>query len=172
MSRGPAPKPPGTRSRARNEGQTFRVVDVVAVPQPLLPEDVLPDGEQWSPATRRWWSAWGESPLTEGWDAVVWGELLVAALLHHRAVTTGSSAAATELRLRVAKLGATPDDRARLRIVTADADRRDEQQAKANPGADARTRYGRPQVVRTPTDPDLERTPDDDDDHDAPRDAG
>jgi hypothetical protein len=46
---------------------------------------------------------------------------------------------AAEVRLRVAKFGATPEDRARLRMVFADADEKDEKRAaKASP---AREKY-------------------------------
>ena len=44
-----------------------------------------------------------------------WSFLLDTALLH-RAVWMGDVKAAAELRLRVAKFGATPEDRLRLRV--------------------------------------------------------
>jgi hypothetical protein len=48
---------------------------------------------------------------------------------------------AAELRLRVAKMGATPEDRARLRITFADADEKDEKRAAREAGS-VRQRYG------------------------------
>jgi hypothetical protein len=70
----------------------------------------------WHPQTRRWWNNWRTSPqavrmLTDpDWDT-----LLDAAVLHHR-FWNGELGLAGELRLRVAKFGATPEDRARLRV--------------------------------------------------------
>jgi hypothetical protein len=66
--------------------------------------------------TLRWWSEWRASPLTRSFTATDWQELLIAAGLH-AAFWSGDLRAAGELRLRVAKFGATPEDRARLRIV-------------------------------------------------------
>jgi len=54
------------------------------------------------------------------------------------------------VRLRVAKFGATPEDRARLRMVFADADEKDEKRlAKQQQGQSARERYGNLRVLPT-----------------------
>jgi hypothetical protein len=45
---------------------------------------------------------------------------------------------AAEVRLRVAKFGATPEDRARLRMVFADADEKDERRAAKSSSRDRR----------------------------------
>ena len=84
-----------------------------------LPEGVLPDGQDWHAATRRWWDSWRRSPqgvrmMTEP----DWDYLLDTALLHHQMWMSGgkNSERAAEIRMRVAAFGATPADRARLRI--------------------------------------------------------
>jgi hypothetical protein len=81
-----------------------------------LPGDLLPDGEVWHPATLRWWQRWCESPLTDNLPAVDWSELAACAVLHHEYMRKRTFTLASELRLRMAKFGATPEDRARLRI--------------------------------------------------------
>lgn len=48
-----------------------------------------------------------------------WSELLVAAVFHGL-FWRGDPRVAAELRLRVAKFGVTPDDRARLRVELVD----------------------------------------------------
>ncbi|WP_382307301.1 hypothetical protein [Herbiconiux sp. UC225_62] len=45
-----------------------------------------------------------------------WDFLLDTALMHHHMWTTGSFEQAAEVRLRVQKFGATPEDRSRLRV--------------------------------------------------------
>jgi hypothetical protein len=49
---------------------------------------------------------------------------------------------AAEVRLRVAKFGETPEDRARLRMVFADADEKGEKRAAAKRGKASRARRG------------------------------
>jgi hypothetical protein len=101
---------------------------------------LLPDGDEWHPATVRWWERWSQSGITETWAAVDWSELEACAVLHHEFMRKRSFTLASEIRLRMAKFGATPEDRARLRIVFADADEKDEKRAK--PGSRAKERYG------------------------------
>ena len=75
----------------------------------------------WPARTREWWAMWGDSPLSAEFTSTDWSELLDTALLHAR-FWNGQLSLASELRLRVAKFGATPEDRARLRITFAQAD--------------------------------------------------
>lgn len=84
----------------------------------------MPDGEVWPARTRAWWRMWGASQLSSSFTANDWNELLDTALLHAR-LWSGDARVAGELRLRVAKFGATPEDRARLRITFAQADEAD-----------------------------------------------
>jgi len=117
--RGPAPKPADKRAgHARTaKANQLRPVTVEFVPavQPALPDSV-----DWPAETRTWWKNWAESPLACTFMATDWDFLLESALLHAK-VWQGHLSHLQELRLRVAKFGATPEDRARLRIQFADA---------------------------------------------------
>jgi hypothetical protein len=75
---------------------------------------------------------WAESPLAEEFTATDWSELLDTAVLHG-AYWSGELRMAGELRLRVAKFGATPEDRARLRITFAVADEKERGAGKPAP---------------------------------------
>lgn len=122
--RGPAPKDPSRRARRNADPVPLRSLPLERAEQPELPE-TMPSGEPWPQRTREWWAMWGESALAGDFTANDWSELLDAAVLHG-AYWSGVVSAATELRLRVAKFGATPEDRARLRIQFAAADEADE----------------------------------------------
>lgn len=112
--------------------------------QPELP-GVSPLGEPWPAQTVTWWEMWGASPLSENFTASDWSELLDTAILHAR-LWSGDVRAAPELRLRVAKFGATPEDRARLRITFAQADEADAKR----PEARSRSRERRGVLVGLP----------------------
>lgn len=109
--RGPAPKDPSQRRR-RNADPVPTVV-VAADGEVRGPE--LPAGYDWPLATREWWETWRSSPQAQTFTDTDWGFLLDTALLHAE-LWAGNAAVASELRLRVAKFGATPEDRARLRL--------------------------------------------------------
>jgi hypothetical protein len=81
---------------------------------------------------------WADSPLSTEFTSTDWSELLDTALLHAR-VWQGELKYLPELRLRTAKYGATPEDRARLRIQFAQAD---EAEAKTPKRLNARQRFG------------------------------
>lgn len=125
--RGPAPKDPSRRVRhGGKDAPGMKVVHAEPVPQPELPSiQVEEDGELvefvWPARTQQWWAMWGSSPLAAEFTATDWSELLDTALLHAK-FWMGRTSVAAELRLRVAKFGATPEDRARLRITFAQAD--------------------------------------------------
>lgn len=123
--RGPAPKDPSRRARTNKQPVQQRVLDATGVQPVDLPMDLLPEGDEWHPATLRWWGRWCESPLAENLPAVDWSELEACAVLHHEFMRKRSFTLGSELRLRMAKWGATPEDRARLRISIADADEKD-----------------------------------------------
>ena len=146
--RGPAPKDPSKRARANKDPQALRVIAAEPVKQPDLPEfdvQVEVDGElvsqrfNWPARTREWWQMWADSPLSDDFTSTDWSELLDTALLHAR-FWNGDHKVAPELRLRVAKFGATPEDRARLRIQFAQADEADEK--RTAPKSSARQRRG------------------------------
>lgn len=109
--RGPAPKDPSTRRR-RNAAPapTTVVSDDGEVRGPDLP-----DGYDWPVQTRRWWETWRTSPQAQALTATDWDFLMDTALLHAE-LWGGNGSVASELRLRVAKFGATPEDRLRLRM--------------------------------------------------------
>jgi hypothetical protein len=87
---------------------------------------------------------WGRSAQSELFTESDWSELLDTALLHAR-LWRGEVSVAPELRLRVAKFGATPEDRARLRIQFAQADEAD---SKRPTSVSAATdRFGKLQAV-------------------------
>jgi hypothetical protein len=116
--RGFAPKE--MRSRARDsrarDAELNRVEDDGEVRGPELPEGVLPDQESWHLRTVQWWETWRRSPQAQTFIATDWDFLLDTALLHHVMWTKGRWEFASEVRLRAAKYGATPEDRMRLKL--------------------------------------------------------
>lgn len=116
--RGFAPKE--TRSRARDtkarDKELQRLSDDGEVRGPDLPEGVLPDDEDWHVRTRQWWETWRRSPQAQTFIETDWDFLLDTALLHHVMWTKGRWEFASEVRLRAAKYGATPEDRMRLKL--------------------------------------------------------
>lgn len=146
--RGPAPKDPSKRVRRNRDPQALKVITADPQEQPDLPEfdvQVEVDGKvtaqkfEWPARTREWWKMWAESPLSADFTSTDWSELLDTALLHAR-FWGGDHKVAPELRLRVAKFGATPEDRARLRIQFAQADEADERRTR--PKSSSRDRRG------------------------------
>lgn len=133
---GPPPKPAGKRARANREIVPTTVVEFVEFAQPDLDPAVF----EWPAHTVTWWESWGRSPMAPLFGESDWRFLADTALIHALAYESARNAAATgskvdvslfsELRLRVAKFGATMEDRARLRIVFADADVRETKAAR------------------------------------------
>ena len=108
----------------------LRIITAQPVEQPALPtieqvvvEFGVPKKKRfnWPTITKRWWKMWGESPLSAEYTETDWAFLMDTAYLH-ALYWKGDFKVAAELRLRVAKFGATPEDRARLRIQFAVAD--------------------------------------------------
>jgi hypothetical protein len=125
--RGPTPKDPARRARRNADPISGRVIEIgQRHDHAELPDDLLPDGDYWHPATLRWWARWVDSPLADFLPEVDWSELEATAVLHHEFMRKRTFTLASELRLRMQKYGATPEDRARLRITVADADEKDE----------------------------------------------
>jgi hypothetical protein len=82
----------------------------------------------WHPKTREWWDSWRASDQAIMFEQTDWEELESAALIHHKIWNTEHkisvaqlSAGLAELRQRVAKFGATYEDRLKLRMKFADA---------------------------------------------------
>lgn len=151
--RGPAGKDPATRAR-RNKPTTPETKlgapkKAKQPPLPVLWLTKVVDGEPkryrfaWPARTRTWWKKWGESPQAGSFTATDWDYLLDTALLHAR-YWQGETGVAGELRLRIAKFGATPEDRARLRMSFAEPDVGEQKPA---PASGARSRFGDLRVV-------------------------
>lgn len=129
--RGPAPKDPSRRARRNRDAINLREYIAEPAKQPALPTiynfHVDDDGNvvrrkfNWPEITKRWWKMWAESPLAPELTDSDWAFLMDTAYIHAR-FWNGEVKLGPELRLRVAKFGATPEDRARLRIVFAVAD--------------------------------------------------
>lgn len=122
--RGPAPKATMSRKRdhaARDETTTV-VVDEGALHGPELPDGVLPDGQEWHPQTAALWDALRRNPLLADEPDLGWQFLIDTALMHHTMWSKGRWEFASEVRLRVAKYGATPEDRQRLKVKIATPD--------------------------------------------------
>lgn len=137
--RGPAPKDPSKRARRDKRDADIIVMPLERAPQPELPP-CMPDGAEWPSITRDWWAMWGRSALTRDFTENDWSELLDTAVFHAKLWTGGGIQAAAELRLRAAKFGATPEDRARLRIQFATADVTEAKVPATKPETSARER--------------------------------
>lgn len=109
--RGPAPKDPSERRR-RNLSEPLTVVESDG--ESRGPD--LPDGFDWPDVTREWWETWRRSPQAKTFTDTDWSFLVDTAVMHAE-FWLGNRALAAELRLRVAKFGATPEDRMRLKIA-------------------------------------------------------
>jgi hypothetical protein len=139
--RGFAPKE--TRSRARDaksrDAEMRRIEDDGAARGDTLPEGVLPDQESWHPRTVQWWETWRRSPQSQTFIATDWDFLLDTALLHHVMWTKGRWEFASEVRLRAAKYGATPEDRMRLKMkIETPGETADRPAAPQRPASDRR----------------------------------
>lgn len=82
----------------------------------------LPESHDWPQATLDWWQTWRTCALASTFTDTDWSFLLDTAVLHAE-FWMGNRALAGELRLRAAKFGATPEDRARLKISIGDPDK-------------------------------------------------
>lgn len=155
--RGPAPKDVAKRARTNKDPLQMRILPAILASQPELPdfdvvstykdEDGNPVSEstpyEWAELTRNWWQMWADSPLAVDFTSTDWSELLDTALLHSE-YWKGKFSLAGELRLRTAKFGATPEDRARLRITFAQAD---EAEVKVVGKRSSRERFAGMQVI-------------------------
>jgi hypothetical protein len=118
--RGPAPKDPSKRRRRNTTDPETVIVNDGELRGPELPEGVLPGDEEWHPMTVNWWQTWRTSPMAATFLDTDWAFLLDAALMHHTAWTKGRWEFLSEVRMRSAKFGATPEDRARLKLKVDD----------------------------------------------------
>lgn len=117
--RGPAPK--DTLSRVRDQRRREADLTVVADDGKIHGPE-LPDAFEWPAVTLTWWETWRRSPQAQTFTDTDWSFLLDTAVMHAE-FWLGNRALAAELRLRVAKFGATPEDRARLKIAVGEPER-------------------------------------------------
>lgn len=111
--------PPPAATKRRRNAEPVPVQTVIAdgsVHGFDLPEGVLPDGQEWHPQTVALWEALRRSPLLADEPELGWQFLIDTALMHHTMWAKGRWEFASEVRLRLAKYGATPEDRMRLRV--------------------------------------------------------
>lgn len=127
---GKDPEQMANASRAAAAKKKIRTVESEPCEAPEIPE-FMPDGSEWPDHTLVWWDNWVDDPLTADYRMSDWLDLIDCAAIHGR-MWQGDYKAAAELRLRMARHGATREDRARLRIVFATAD---ETERKAKAGA-------------------------------------
>ena len=114
--RGAAPKDPSQRVR-RNKPAAVPVL--VADGKVYGPE--LPATHEWPEATVKWWQAWRTSAQAAKFGETDWLFLIDTAVLHAE-FWLGNRTLAAELRLRVAKFGATMEDRLRLKFAIGEPD--------------------------------------------------
>ncbi len=127
---GPAPKPKGRRARRNADTVPTTILRFQEAEQPPLPEN-----QAWPEETLEWWKMWAESPQAEHFGITDWEFLKDTALLHAMLWGNGDTSVLAELRIRVAKFGATPEDRARLRMQFAEADERDGRRKSTAPSS-------------------------------------
>ncbi|WP_030962701.1 hypothetical protein [Streptomyces sp. NRRL S-378] len=124
--RGPAPKDPAKRRRRNATEPETVIVPDDEMRGPELPEGVLGVDEEtgeflpWHPMTQLWWDSWRTSAQAQTFVMTDWLFLIDTALMHHTMWAKGRWEFASEVRLRAAKFGATPEDRARLKLKVDD----------------------------------------------------
>lgn len=114
--KGFAPKDAG-QVRRRNKAAAVPVLE--ADGKVYGPE--LPASHEWPEATVKWWAAWRTSAQARKFGETDWLFLIDTAVLHAE-FWLGNRTLAAELRLRVAKFGATLEDRARLKFAIGEPD--------------------------------------------------
>lgn len=139
---GPPPKPASKRARRNADTNPTTTLRAEHVEPPKLPERY----EDY-PEVVEWWDTWVHSPQADLFSSTDWQSLrdtlpLVHAYHYSRdadGMPNGLKWGA-EIRLRVAQFGATPADRARLRMSFAAADDADRKRPTGESGH-ARQRY-------------------------------
>jgi hypothetical protein len=79
----------------------------------------LPEGVDWPQQTLEMWEQLRRSPMAATWLPADWSHLIDTALLHAR-LWQGDTRIASEVRLRLAQFGVTPEARLRLRQLVTD----------------------------------------------------
>lgn len=133
MPRGPLPK--ADDKRERRNAPTFEATHLDAVP---VKAPALPNRRKLSAPTRRWWDTWKSSPQAALFLSTDWQRLLLLVPMVE-AYFGGDLSRLAEIRLNEAKLGATPEDRLRLRWRLREADK-DAERAEPKAKTPARRR--------------------------------
>lgn len=118
--RGAAPQGYQSRERDQVRRQGVPAGAVVLVDDGKQTGPALPEGRSWHVATLAWWENWRCSPISNAWRATDWDFALETALLRDDYVKRPSHLVAAELRQRASKMGATYEDRMRLKISIVD----------------------------------------------------
>ncbi|MFC9231346.1 hypothetical protein ACFTZI_20690 [Streptomyces decoyicus] len=108
MTRGPKPKPNAVR---RNKHEHAQELEAVAQPGREMPRGLGIT----TAGGKRFWLTWSRAPQTQSWSETDWTELEITTRLVDE-FYRGELKFASEIRMRVAKWGATTEDRARLRM--------------------------------------------------------
>jgi hypothetical protein len=121
MARGRLPRDVLSRPRdTRRREAEITTVQAAADGELHGPElPALADGEAWHPVTVRLWDDLRRNPILRHEPALTWAYLVDTAALHHRFWAYGELKHAAEIRLRLAKVAATPEDRQRMKVKIA-----------------------------------------------------
>lgn len=145
---GPPPKPRGSRARRNADPVNGTVLRQEVAAPPTLPERY----EDY-PEVVEWWETWVNSPQADLFSSTDWQSLrdtLPLVYAYHYGVDRdglpNGLKYGAEIRLRVAQFGATPADRARLRMTFAQADDADRKRPTGDTG-ESRARYSGLRVV-------------------------
>ncbi|WP_435270918.1 hypothetical protein [Streptomyces sp. 1222.5] len=130
MTRGPKPK---ENAQRRNKHEHAQTLSGAATEGRALPPGL---GIK-SAGAKRFWKTWATSPQATQWAETDWAELEITTRLVD-GFYQGDMKLASEIRQRVAKWGATTEDRARLRMSIED-DAQDQDQAAEAATADPTT---------------------------------
>ena len=132
--RGPAPKDPAKRERRNAEPVTQLTGDAkVAAPK-------LPGANKFLAATRAWYATWCSSLQAAQFLATDWQRLHMLAPLVDRYFREPDPRLLGEIRLNEQKLGATAEDRLRLRWHLREAEREEERTQKKGARKSSRRR--------------------------------
>lgn len=108
--RGPPPKDPEKRQRRNKAPDVEELPAVHAVTAPPLP-----NRSKYLAGTRHWYDTWASSPQAAGFGVTDWQRLHMLAALVDAYWREPSKELMGEIRLNESKLGATVEDRFRVR---------------------------------------------------------
>lgn len=143
--RGPMPKEPEKRERRNATPEETTLVAGSKVKAPALP-----GSRKLLPATRTWYRTWCQSPQAAQFLSTDWQRLHMLAELVDAFFRTDEAKTKremmAEIRLQEAKLGATPEDRLRLRWRFREAEEGEERAERSQPKKRSSRRRGDPRL--------------------------